>query len=146
MYPYHGQPIANRIFNYRLSRTRRIVENSFSIITNKFRIIRQPMALTHRVKYIVLVICVLHNNFLLENRNNVSRANYLHQGLIDTENEGTRKVTPGIWRDDALTNSMFPLHIGMQLNYILAQKQVREEFTEYFMTAEGEEFWQYWQL
>ena len=139
-YPYHGQPAPNRIFNYRLSRARRIVENSFGIIANKFRVLRKPMALTPgRVKDIVLAICALHN-FLLESKD---RANYLHQGLIDTENEDTHEVTPGTWRDDGPTNSMFPLHTGIQRNYAISQKQVREEFTEYFMTAEGEVSWQY---
>lgn len=45
MKPYAGQlsQSPERIFNYRLSRARRIVENTFGIIASVFRILGKPM-------------------------------------------------------------------------------------------------------
>lgn len=141
-YPYHDQPTPNRIFNYRLSRARRIIENVFGIIASKFRVLRKPIALDpHRVTDIVLAICVLHN-FLLTKGN--SRENYLHQGLIDIENQETHEVISGGWRNETIpTNSFIPLQKGKKHNYSIPQKQIRDEFKEYFMTPAGEVSCQY---
>lgn len=56
----------NRIFNYRLSRARRIVESAFGILANRFRAIPFPIALDpDKVELIVMACCSLHN-FLKE--------------------------------------------------------------------------------
>ena len=44
-YPFRGQDVPNGVFNYRLSRARRIVENVFGIIANRFRILTKPIEL-----------------------------------------------------------------------------------------------------
>ncbi|XP_059094126.1 uncharacterized protein LOC131889133 [Tigriopus californicus] len=41
-YPSRGLTAEQRIFNYRLSRARRVVENAFGIKSSKFRILRTP--------------------------------------------------------------------------------------------------------
>lgn len=48
MKPYSGDHAAGssrRIYNYRLSRARRVVENAFGIISAVFRVLRKPMLL-----------------------------------------------------------------------------------------------------
>ena len=60
-----------RIFNYRLCRARRVVENSFGILVTKWRIFRQPIiAKTSTVDKIVHACCVRHN--YLRRRDGVS--------------------------------------------------------------------------
>ena len=50
----------NIIFNYRLSRARRIVENVFGILANRFRAISSPLALDpDKVELIVMACCSL---------------------------------------------------------------------------------------
>ncbi|XP_071054469.1 uncharacterized protein [Onthophagus taurus] len=64
MRPYPGKDLdgPKRIFNYRLCRARRIVENAFGILTQKFRIYnRRIQAKAENVDYVILTTCILHN-------------------------------------------------------------------------------------
>ncbi|XP_024083015.1 protein ANTAGONIST OF LIKE HETEROCHROMATIN PROTEIN 1-like isoform X2 [Cimex lectularius] len=64
MRPYPGQELDNpkRIFNYRLSRARRVSENGFGILVQKFRLYnRRIQSLPANVDNIILSTCVLHN-------------------------------------------------------------------------------------
>ena len=52
-----------RIFNYRLSRAQRVVENTFGILANCFRVFMTPIALCpEKVEVITLTCCILHNH------------------------------------------------------------------------------------
>ena len=51
-----------KIFNYRLSRVLRVVENAFGILSNRFRIFMTPITLSpEKVEIITLTCCILHN-------------------------------------------------------------------------------------
>ena len=64
MKPYssRGMQKSEIIFNYRLSRARRTVENAFGQMANRFRIFRAPMIVkTSTARRIVLACTALHN-------------------------------------------------------------------------------------
>ncbi|KAK9708473.1 DDE superfamily endonuclease [Popillia japonica] len=51
-----------KIFKYRLSRARRIVENAFGILTNSFQVLQKDINLeVSKVQDVALACCVLHN-------------------------------------------------------------------------------------
>lgn len=57
-----GLTASERIFNYRLSRARRVVENAFGILVNRFRILMGNMLLQpNQVNEVVMTCCILHN-------------------------------------------------------------------------------------
>lgn len=54
-FPARGISFSKRLFNYRLSRARRCIENAFGIMASKFRIFRKPIAAhPKQVEFIVL--------------------------------------------------------------------------------------------
>ena len=62
--PYPGKDLdqEERIFNYRLSRARRIIENSFGILVARWRIFHGPIrACVETVEAITQAACILHN-------------------------------------------------------------------------------------
>lgn len=61
-YPQKNLSDEERIFNHRLSRTRRISENAFGILANRWRVFRNPFLLSpEKVKMITYAALTLHN-------------------------------------------------------------------------------------
>lgn len=61
-YPQSGLDVDKRIYNYRLSRMRRVAENGFGIIANRWRVFRAPILLEpEKVVQITLAALTLHN-------------------------------------------------------------------------------------
>jgi len=66
MRPYPGSQSKGdnekSIFNYRLSRARRVVENAFGILSQKFRIYQRTLqSLPENADNIIFATCILHN-------------------------------------------------------------------------------------
>jgi len=77
MKPYEAKQLTyeQRIFNYRLSRARRVVENSFGIMSSRFRVFSKAIALSpEKVQVVIMAVCCIHN-FLL--RNPLAAAQYV---------------------------------------------------------------------
>ncbi|XP_039280642.1 protein ANTAGONIST OF LIKE HETEROCHROMATIN PROTEIN 1-like [Nilaparvata lugens] len=101
MKPYagkHNLGSKERVFNYRLSRARRIVENVFGMMSSIFRVLRKPMLLDNEKAQIITLTCVHLHNFLIKSR--TSSTLYCPNGLFDNENLNTRETNPGSWRLD----------------------------------------------
>ena len=84
-YPNQNLPTEQRIVNYRLSRARRVTENTFGITTSRFRVCRRPLiAKTEKVKSITKAVVALHN-YLMKKRTQNNENSYIvpHRTLIE---------------------------------------------------------------
>lgn len=120
-----------RIFNYRLRRARRTVENAFGILSAVFQVLRKPLRLQPENAKLVVLSCVFLHNFL--RKSDTSRNIYNPPGTFDMENDG--EVIGGGWRKEAGEfTSFLPLNKVAKKSAISAQ-EFRDEFTEYFSTS-----------
>ena len=111
------------IYNYRLSRARRIVENVFGIMSARFRVLLSTINVCPaKASTIVMACCYLHN--YLRKRNVQA---YIEGGL-DMEDED-RQVIEGNWRSD---NQPLPLAPCVTPNVTSSAKNVRGAFCNYF--------------
>ncbi|KAK2703648.1 uncharacterized protein LOC136041670 [Artemia franciscana] len=123
-YPrYSSLTTQQRIFNYRLTRARRVVENAFGIMSVKFRILRSSVnCKLDAMDHIVKATCVLRNFLITTNS-----SRYSLSIVVDREVDGN--IIPGTWR-----NSSF-LQPSENLSGNAASPnaiQVRNMFMEYF--------------
>ena len=129
-----------RIFNYRLSRARRIVENAFGILSNKFRVFMTPMRLTpDKVVTIVIACCTLHN-FLRSKQ--TSRNVYTPPGSVDIEDTDTHTILNGDWRARQEPGGLLPMEKQGSNNYTTKAKAIREYLCDYFNSDKGAVPWQ----
>ncbi|KAK5639055.1 hypothetical protein RI129_011547 [Pyrocoelia pectoralis] len=93
-YPRHRNGVLSidkRVFNYRLSRARRVIENSFGILTAKWRIYRKPLntSMTTAIAIVQGTIC-LHNLIIMNEKIPRTNANLNNE---DTDNMLLHSVT-----------------------------------------------------
>ena len=141
-YPQRGLTVEKCIYNYRHSRARRISENLFEIICNRWSLFRAPILLRpNSIECIVLATLVFHNLF----RRSSSRSTYCPPSLTDMELPAG-EFARGSWRSDgAPTQTCFNLSTSSNMlrNASLKVKEIRNIFTDYFVN-EGQVQWQ-WQ-
>lgn len=133
----HPKGSKQRIFNYRLSRARRVVENAFGIASSVFRVLRKPMLLQPEKAALVTMTIICLHNFL--RRSNSSRNIYTPEGTFDREINGD--LILGSWRkDNTPMTSLTPLK-NIPRRAPLSAKIIRDELSEYFVTN-GSVVWQ----
>ena len=138
MRPYPGKNLSlcQRIFNYRLSRSRRIIENAFGILVAKWRIFRQPIA-AHPARVEVLVkACVALHNFLQTEQSTT----YSPAGLVDFE-DAAGKCTDGSWRAMEC-EGLTPISKSGSNNYTSHAKSIRDDLAEFLVSPLGAVPWQ----
>ncbi|CAM1326524.1 Uncharacterised protein at_DN1107 [Pycnogonum litorale] len=124
-YPMRSLSHDERIFNYRLCRSRRVSENAFGIWNSRFRIFNNALRLSpDKVQNVVLAAVCLHN-FLTT----VGDRQYASKPYLSSE----------AWRDDV--TMICPLAPTTAHNTSLPAKNIREEFKLYFNTS-GAVSWQ----
>lgn len=127
MKPYSGDNLSNDevIFNYRLSRARRIVENAFGILASRFRVLLNVINLSpEKATIITLTTCYVHN-FLRRNNSSI----YL-RGSVDVENINTCEIQLAPWRADH--QQLCKLEPTLSRNPTSNAKETRQKFTTYF--------------
>ena len=143
-YPREVLGIRERVFNYRLSRARRIIENTFGIAAARFRVFRRPIhARVEMVVNVTKAVVALHN-YIMNEKTFQSIPKYCPDGFTDTEGPGGTQLQ-GEWRsvvqnDEGLT----PLTRAGSNNYSRSAKLTREDFSNYFLSSIGQVPWQ-WQ-
>jgi len=120
-----------RIFNYRICRARRVVENVFGLASSVFRVLRKPVLLEPEKAQLVAVTIACLHNFL--KRSSDSAAIYTPPGTFDYEENG--RVIEGSWRamNNANMTSLFPIR-KIARKPPLKAKEIREESAAYFLS------------
>ena len=131
-YSHRSQLRHERIFSYRLSRARRVVENAFGILAMKFRLFAGHMLQqTKNVKVITMAGCVLHNLCLVRNP--------IPRNLVDHE-DGQNNLVPGAWREDVVPFQTVAAAVGH--NFSRDAKNMREYLAHYYTSPTGAVPWQ----
>lgn len=129
-----GSP--KRVYNYRLFRARRIIENTFGLLSSVFRVFRKPIEIKVEDTIVNIVLaCVYLHNFLRVQPD--SRQFYSTSGCSDSYDSSTGEIISGSWRE--ITSGDTGL---MQLRSIprrpaTTATNVREEFMQYFISEIG---------
>ncbi|CAH1957433.1 unnamed protein product [Acanthoscelides obtectus] len=120
-FPQRSLTYDNRIYNYRLSRARRMVECGFGILANRWRVLLQKIHLGPEKVELITLTCVLLHNFLVK-----ENAMYTTEGTYDID---PSQLLPQISQQ-----------IGNRSGN--SARSIREEFRDYFNSTSGSVPWQ----
>lgn len=124
-----------RIYNYRLSRGRNVVENVFGLIAARFRVLHTAINMTPiKIQFIVLAICTLHNYLMKRNKR------YIGIDTFDSENKESHEIMENAeWRQHDV--ELCPIQVTGTKNYTFDAKRNRNDYLEYF-NGRGQVDWQ----
>ena len=126
-----------RIFNYRLSRGRRVSENAFGILSNRFRMYSTVLSIKpdNTVK-VVLATLALHNFLRVKVSNR-----YIPKGSVDNEDQLGR-TRDGSWRTDDVASSLVVFPNSRKGRPAVKAEEMREILCEHF-NGQGQVPWQW---
>ena len=145
MKPYPTRNLAEekRVYNYRLSRARRTIENTFGILSVKWRIFRKPTRASVDTVEAITKACVCLHNYLKQTDN----AGYTPDGFVDSECCNAGPIE-GSWRFVVSNQQSAITSVGEigSNNFGQEAKDVKEKFLNYFNSTEGSISWQLGQV
>lgn len=129
-FSHKGLTVEERVFNYRISRAKHVVENAFGILASRFRVFNMPIALNLDTTEILVKTDWALHNWLRQ----TSLKRYFPSGSVDDEDLNSGVVTPRIWRE--VPNLMFPVDRLYSSNHFgRTGEQVRQRYMHQFMTG-----------
>ena len=129
MRPYPGtQPEPGQVFNYRQSRARLPIENSFGILVARWRIFECPIQTNQDNAKSFVMACLCLHNYLRMTENSL----YTPYGFIDVATKGG-EIKPGDWRRHEVTNgAIVPIKKLRGRRNKDHAKKVRDSLKDYF--------------
>lgn len=136
MKPYNCRMMSRkqRIYNYRLSRARRVVENSFGILANRFQVLLTTMMHEADTVRLLVKACVLLHNLMR------SRYPAMQNRLVDKDGPNG-DVAPGAWREGLNLEEANPVQVGHNRDMKMAKAQ-RNLIMEWCSGSAGKVPWQ----
>lgn len=119
MRPYCSKSLTvdKRVFNYRLNRARRCVDSAFAILSSKFKIFHRPLNVSLELASKIIHTCCILHNFVKERDGSAFEDTLTVTGFQDFKSPvNYRGTTPAL--------------------------DVRQKFTDYFMSEKGSLPWQ----
>lgn len=133
----HERNTLERIFNFRICRARRVVENTFGILVAVFRVLAKPLHLDQKKAIKVTLACIHLHNFLKKSAS--SRHIYSPPGMLDTVDPATGTIIDGQWRNMVPcegNGALIPLQ-RIPRRAPDDAYDIRREFGRYFQTRQG---------
>lgn len=148
MKPYPGRNLAlsQRVYNYRLSRARRCIENAFGIMSARFRVLRSPVHLDAvKTRKLTLACCALHNFLFANDPEKYTSSSNQNQNSDDNITIALPKESmyPLEPIDDRIDGNQEP---SGDTNIPRNAIQVRKALETYFMSDAGKVDWQFQQI
>ena len=139
MIPYPGKlPEEERVYNYRHSRARRVIENAFGILRARWRIFGRPIkASVKNTEKIVLSAICLHN-YLRQTENSL----YTPYGYVDTETS-SGQIKNGEWRSQVQGDGgMLPIKPMKGSRRKISAVELRSSLKDFVNSDTGSLDWQ----
>lgn len=137
-YPGIGLPKPKEIFNKRLSRARRVIENAFGILVCRWRILLTTLHMYPENAEKIVMACVALHNFLRMNKE--IKNLYAPSQFMDWQ-DNNHQVHDGMWRQEVSKN--IPSIQPSRSTHILGGKRalnIRDSICSYVNT-EGHLEW-----
>lgn len=144
MRPYSDPniPETMRIFNYRLTRARRVIENTFSILAARWRILLHRIQTSIKTTQLIVQAVVALHNFLRQ----TNSASYCPTGFVDSHDE-SGVIKEGEWRSIVRSNGsaglLEPLNALRGSRIPTSAIETHSNLTTYVNSLQGSVPWQW---
>lgn len=143
MRPYPGIQLSDKknIFNYRLSRARRCIENTFGIMVSRWRILKRPLTTQRETSEAIVQAVVVLHNFLQSSEEDLSllEKKYCPTGFADyVDQEG--RLQEGLWRGENAELRALGRVRGNNPSRLALK--IRDTLADYFVSQQGMVPWQ----